>query len=163
MTVNSIKDSTQDNTANNNTSNDNTSNNTSNNASNNTSTSSGSSGSSETTNSSSSNTVTTAKSDNSDVLVWISDNGTKYHSKSSCSGMKNNVRQVTLEVAKTVYNRTACGKCHPPLKKNLAWLMANGISSRPVRVRVSHGSFPCYILLQFYFRFPLTRKCPVHF
>ena len=50
----------------------------------------------------------------SGILVWISDDGTRYHSKSSCSGMKNNVRQVTIEDAKNIYHRTACGKCHPP-------------------------------------------------
>ena len=52
--------------------------------------------------------------DHSGILVWISDDGKRFHSKSTCSGMRNNVRQVTIEEAKTVYGRTACGKCHPP-------------------------------------------------
>ena len=41
-----------------------------------------------------SSTLAASKSENSNMLVWISDDGKKYHSKSSCSGMKNNVRQV---------------------------------------------------------------------
>ena len=36
---------------------------------------------------------------NSHILVWISDDGGKYHNNSTCSGMKNNVRQVTIEDA----------------------------------------------------------------
>lgn len=59
-------------------------------------------------------TVATAvASDNSGVLVWISDDGHKYHSNSTCSGMVNNVRQVTIDEAKSM-GRSACKSCHPP-------------------------------------------------
>jgi hypothetical protein len=43
-------------------------------------------------------------------MVWIPSSGTKYHSKSTCSGM-NSPRQIPLEDAiKQGY--TACKKCH---------------------------------------------------
>ena len=50
---------------------------------------------------------------NPDVLVWISDDGSRYHRKSSCSGMVNNVRQVSIADAKAI-GRTPCRICHPP-------------------------------------------------
>ncbi len=44
------------------------------------------------------------------TTVWISNTGSKYHSRSSCSNMKN-PSQVTLEDAKAM-GYTACKKCH---------------------------------------------------
>lgn len=46
-------------------------------------------------------------------LVWISDDGERYHCKKNCSNMQNNVRQVTREEAINVYGRTPCGRCKP--------------------------------------------------
>ena len=59
-------------------------------------------------------TYSTEVSPQSDViLVWVSDDGKKYHKKSDCSNMQNNVRQVTIEEAKEM-GRDACKRCHPP-------------------------------------------------
>lgn len=55
----------------------------------------------------------TSSSEHDGEYVWVSDDGNRYHAKSSCSGMTNNVRQVTIAEAKDM-GRTACGKCHPP-------------------------------------------------
>ena len=44
------------------------------------------------------------------VMVWISSNGTKYHSKSSCSNMKN-PSQITLDEA-IAQGYTPCKRCH---------------------------------------------------
>ena len=46
-------------------------------------------------------------------LVWIPKSGSKYHSKSTCSNMKNPV-QVTLSEAKEG-GYEPCKKCHPPV------------------------------------------------
>ena len=43
-------------------------------------------------------------------MVWIPESGTKYHSKASCSGMKNPA-QVTLDEA-IAMGYTACKRCH---------------------------------------------------
>lgn len=43
-------------------------------------------------------------------MVWISESGGRYHSKSSCSGM-NNPRQVTLSEAESL-GLTPCKKCY---------------------------------------------------
>ena len=43
-------------------------------------------------------------------MVWIPSSGTKYHSKSTCSGM-NSPRQIPIEDAKN-QGYTACKKCH---------------------------------------------------
>ena len=43
-------------------------------------------------------------------MVWISKSGSCYHSKSSCSGMKD-PWQVTLSKAKSM-NKRACKKCY---------------------------------------------------
>lgn len=45
-------------------------------------------------------------------LVWVPRSGSKYHSKSTCSKMKN-PRQVTLEEALSC-GFTPCKKCNPP-------------------------------------------------
>ena len=45
-------------------------------------------------------------------LVWISDGGTKYHCKKTCSGMKNNVRQVTVDEAIRQGHKEPCKKCY---------------------------------------------------
>ena len=44
------------------------------------------------------------------VMVWVSENGKKYHSRSSCSNMKNPY-QITLDQA-IAQGREACKKCH---------------------------------------------------
>lgn len=44
------------------------------------------------------------------VMVWVSDGGSKYHRKSTCSGMESS-RQVTLDEAKSM-GRTACKVCY---------------------------------------------------
>ncbi len=46
-------------------------------------------------------------------LVWIPKSGSKYHSKSTCSGMKN-PSQVSLDVAQSL-GYTPCKKCKPPV------------------------------------------------
>lgn len=55
-------------------------------------------------------------SDTSDVdegpLVWVPRSGSKYHSKSNCSNMKN-PRQVTLSEALSC-GFTPCKRCKPP-------------------------------------------------
>lgn len=43
-------------------------------------------------------------------MVWIPNSGSKYHSKSSCSGM-NNPQEVTLSKAKSM-GYTPCKRCH---------------------------------------------------
>lgn len=50
---------------------------------------------------------------NAAIQVWVSDDGHRYHRKSTCSNMKNNVRLVTIQDAKGM-GRTACGRCKPP-------------------------------------------------
>ena len=45
-------------------------------------------------------------------LVWIPKSGSKYHSNSTCSNMKNLV-QVTLSEAKSS-GYEPCKRCHPP-------------------------------------------------
>ena len=45
-------------------------------------------------------------------LVWVPRSGSKYHSKSNCSGMKN-PRQVTLAEALSC-GFTPCKRCNPP-------------------------------------------------
>lgn len=44
------------------------------------------------------------------VYVWIPESGSKYHSKSSCSGM-DNPQKVTLEEAQAL-GYTACKRCY---------------------------------------------------
>ncbi len=46
------------------------------------------------------------------VYVWVPKSGQKYHSKSTCSNMKN-PKKVTLSEAKAC-GFTACKKCKPP-------------------------------------------------
>ncbi len=43
-------------------------------------------------------------------MVWISENGSKYHSRSGCSNMKN-PSEVTIDEAKAS-GRTPCKKCY---------------------------------------------------
>ena len=45
-----------------------------------------------------------------EVMVWISATGSKYHSRASCSNMKN-PSQVTLEQAQAL-GLTPCKKCY---------------------------------------------------
>lgn len=45
-------------------------------------------------------------------MVWVPRSGSKYHSKSDCSGMKN-PHQVTLEEALSC-GFTPCKRCNPP-------------------------------------------------
>lgn len=45
-------------------------------------------------------------------MVWVPRSGSKYHSKSTCSGMKN-PRQVTLKEALSC-GFTPCKRCKPP-------------------------------------------------
>lgn len=53
-------------------------------------------------------------SENQGVMVWLSETGDKYHSKSNCGRMNpNNARQVDLSSAKKSY--APCKKCHPPV------------------------------------------------
>lgn len=52
----------------------------------------------------------TTNEDEKGEMVWIPSSGTKYHSKSNCSGMKS-PRQIPLEDAKN-QGYTACKKCH---------------------------------------------------
>ena len=52
----------------------------------------------------------TSKNEEKVQMVWISSNGSKYHSKSSCSGMKS-PRQITIEEAKN-QGYEPCKKCH---------------------------------------------------
>ena len=66
-----------------------------------------SSGSSSSTSAAVSSTSSSAGSD--ETLVWIPNSGTKYHSSSSCSNMKN-PQQVTLSEAQAA-GYTACKKC----------------------------------------------------
>lgn len=54
--------------------------------------------------------VQTPAPDPESVLVWVSDDGKRYHRKSSCSGMIDPY-QVTINEAKNM-GRTACGKCY---------------------------------------------------
>ena len=44
------------------------------------------------------------------VYVWIPESGSKYHSRSNCSGM-DNPQKVTLEEAQAM-GYTACKRCH---------------------------------------------------
>lgn len=46
----------------------------------------------------------------SQIMVWIPNSGSKYHSRAGCSNM-NNPTQVTLENAKS-WGYTACKRCH---------------------------------------------------
>lgn len=55
--------------------------------------------------------ITSTQTDN-EPLVWIPKSGSKYHSKSTCSNMKN-PSQVSLDVA-TGLGYTPCKKCNPP-------------------------------------------------
>jgi len=48
----------------------------------------------------------------SEPTVWVPKSGSKYHSRESCSNMKN-PSQVTLSEAKAC-GFTACKKCNPP-------------------------------------------------
>ena len=48
--------------------------------------------------------------DNEELMVWIPNSGKRYHSNSSCSGMKNPTK-VTLQEAKEL-GYTACGTCY---------------------------------------------------
>ena len=57
--------------------------------------------------------TTTDSSENDGIGVWVSDDGNRYHKEKTCSGMTNNVREVTIGEAKEM-GKTACGKCHPP-------------------------------------------------
>lgn len=54
--------------------------------------------------------VVAIQDDDMELMVWIPKSGHKYHSKSSCSGMKN-PSKVTLETAKSL-GFTACKKCY---------------------------------------------------
>ena len=74
------------------------------------STSSSTNSSSSSSTSSTSSQVTTSSTPSTTVYVWISGSGTKYHSNSSCSNMKN-PSQVTKEVAES-QGRTPCSKCY---------------------------------------------------
>ena len=47
-----------------------------------------------------------------DPLVWIPRSGSKYHSKSTCSNMKNPIQVTLSEAKKSGYD--PCKKCHPP-------------------------------------------------
>ena len=49
-----------------------------------------------------------------DPLVWVPKSGSKYHSKSTCSGMKK-PRQVKLSEAVSC-GFTPCKKCKPPIQ-----------------------------------------------
>ena len=54
--------------------------------------------------------TTKAETETKVVMVWVSSTGSKYHSKSSCSGMKS-PWQIPLEEAKQK-GLTACGRCY---------------------------------------------------
>lgn len=51
-----------------------------------------------------------ASSDQQETMVWVSDSGKKYHSKSSCSNMSN-PHQISLSDAQA-QGYTPCKKCH---------------------------------------------------
>lgn len=53
---------------------------------------------------------TTTEQETTEEMVWIPSSGSKYHSKSSCSGMKD-PRQVPLSQAKNA-GYTPCKRCH---------------------------------------------------
>ena len=52
----------------------------------------------------------TATGDKKDIIVWITESGSKYHSKSSCSGMKS-PKEITLEEAERE-GYEPCKRCH---------------------------------------------------
>jgi glucan-binding YG repeat protein len=52
----------------------------------------------------------TSKANNKEQMVWVSRTGTKYHSKSNCSNMKNPSHK-TLSEAESL-GRTPCSKCY---------------------------------------------------
>jgi uncharacterized protein YgiM (DUF1202 family) len=51
-----------------------------------------------------------SSSDQQETMVWVSDSGKKYHSKSSCSNMSN-PHQISLSDAQA-QGYTPCKKCH---------------------------------------------------
>lgn len=54
--------------------------------------------------------TTIPKTEDEGPMVWISYSGNKYHSKSSCSGMKG-AQKVTLKEAQQM-GKTPCSKCY---------------------------------------------------
>lgn len=56
------------------------------------------------------NTEEAAVDEEQEIMVWISESGNCYHSKQSCSNMKNPV-QVTLSKAQSM-NKRPCKKCY---------------------------------------------------
>lgn len=55
-------------------------------------------------------TTQTTEGEKEEVMVWVSKSGSKYHSKSSCSNMKN-PSQISLDTAKS-RGLGACSKCY---------------------------------------------------